>query len=226
MAKRFKGGVRQEMAESIRDGDRTIPHRSPTPDPPRKRKNAPSSVAKPTDFDDDGDPEPHPPIDVKDSFDMYRQQLKRLFVTKLSGKDVQETALFAEHAGAKGAHDIVTAGNSGQQGGNIQRDIRRRIAKDSSMPQPYFLPVPCHDPLTHENQKIVMIFVLLIHEIFLWLIESARVVMSSIVGSALDITSGHYKSLVKFCSDHSLPFDNCLLWIAFRRRPFCIWPIR
>ena len=114
----------------------------------------------------------------------------------------------AESATAKGADDLVAAGKRGKKEGNIHRDIRRTIKNDSAMPQPYLLPVPCHDPDTNKNQQIFMIPVLLIHEMLIWMITSTRVALSSIVGTALDITSGHFASLKKFCSEHELPFEK------------------
>ena len=72
------------------------------------------------------------------------------------------------------------------------------------MPDVYYAPILTHDPVTGENQKPVLVPMLLPSEMIDWHITTGRVNLGDINGENLDRSSGAYTSFSKFCSDHDL----------------------
>ena len=95
----------------------------------------------------------------------FRADVAHLHLSgRLSAKETQQLSASATAAGASGVSDLASAGKHGASPGHMQRDILRKLLKDTDMPEPYFAYVPTHDPKTQANRVPMMIPFLLVHE--------------------------------------------------------------
>lgn len=125
----------------------------------------------------------------------HRAHLQTLFHTKLSAKDTVKTAALSSAAGFIGTKDIGEKGRLGRLDQNLARDLWGENVRNSTMPQPYWVPIPVWD--NDEGCQItVMLPFLLTHEMMAWMFESGRLMMSQLAkfpkGSGKDAEHRHY----------------------------------
>ena len=113
--------------------------------------------------------------------DEYRSYLLGLFARhKLTGVEIQKSAMFSSKAGARGSEDIAAAGKTGELGGNVRRDIQRSALRNNNMPDEYYAEILTHDPATGNNQVPKKLPFMLPHEMLFWLISIATKVSLAI----------------------------------------------
>ena len=136
---------------------------------------------------------------------MWNTHLGQLFLRdKLSASDAQRTAQLSTDAGSTGVEQMAAAGRNGTLPKTLKRDLLNKMAKHRSMPEPYFVDVPTHDPDTGKNNVNVCIPVLLLHEMIFWMITSTRILIPHVWGDNSQKCSGQWKSMKEFCKRHSL----------------------
>ena len=135
----------------------------------------------------------------------YQEHLKQLFImNKGSAKDIHTSADLSEGAGAHGVSKLVACGKEGERPGNLKRDMRRKLEKNTDMPKCYWAHVRGHNPLTGENQYRILLPFLLISEMLIWLLQTSRIA----IASACALTgSGRVTRHAKFCKEHKLKED-------------------
>ena len=95
----------------------------------------------------------------------FRSHVARLFLLNdFSAKGAHELYGAAQRDGARNVGDLAAAGASGHAPGNIHRDLMRNLAKDSSMPMPYWAAIPLQDSPDKPVEQ-VHIPLLLPHEV-------------------------------------------------------------
>ncbi len=116
--------------------------------------------------------------------------------------------MLATLAGASGVKDFGEAGKSGQHR-NSHRDLKRKMKKNSPMPEPYHVEVPVTNPDT-KVRMFVWLPILLLHEMAGWLIEANRISLGDICGPNLPIGSGTRTSFESWCATNHLDFDTAI----------------
>ena len=214
MAKRLKGGVRQERENVASSSvDASTPRlKGGVRQEMEKVASSSSKGPFPADLDSEDPPgKKHKSEDQDYHEKVYKSHLTNIFVNnKLSGKDVQELSQYSSAAGAGGVSDYAGAGKKGDIPGNIHRDLKRKAKATSPMPDVYYAEVPVSQPDTHER-SIVLLPILLLHEVLLWLIESSAIFVRDVNGTHFPDGSGRKQSFLQFCSSHGLDMLSIIL---------------
>ena len=87
-------------------------------------------------------------------------------------KEIETIGKLSTAAGAKGVESIAAAGKHGELRGNIPRDLRRTLKRNSNFPKPYMAEILCHDPNTGKNKVPMLLPFLLVHEVWSWFIAT------------------------------------------------------
>ena len=143
-----QGGVRQHVvalvASSKRESQVNDEH-------PRKRSK---TIATPGSSSASKNPKPSSDLQTseiagsdKAHAENYKSCLKQHFaLNKSSAKDLQTLGELSMKAGAKGSEGFARAGGEGVREGNTHRDMKRYVARDSSMPKEYYADIRVYDP--------------------------------------------------------------------------------
>ena len=130
----------------------------------------------------------------------FRRHVSTLYLrNQLSGLETAHLVRSAKSSGASGVADLSRAGASGAHPGNSSRDLLTSLMKGNKSPAPYWVEIPVSDPKKPGKQCKALVPVLLMHEMFHFVLEG--VALASVVAFE---GAGLESKRKKFAADYNL----------------------